>query len=179
MTDHQPLVAMFGPNKPTPAIAANRFSMGSVSSTIQLHHRVPQDVGTIPCWCPQSTASRWRSRFRQRRKHRRRGHRLYHWNTEFASGTNRHGYVAESVFSRSNFDEGHAIHERRLAREKDGNDPAEKFRKIADSLGVCYGCLLYGARVVIPTKLRRQVLDLLRECYFGIQRMKQLARTAV
>ena len=26
MTDHQPLVAMFGPNKPTPALAANRLS---------------------------------------------------------------------------------------------------------------------------------------------------------
>ena len=63
--------------------------------------------------------------------------------------------------------------------KKDGDDPAEKFRKIADSLSVCHGCLLYGARVVIPTKLRRQVLDLLHECHFGIQRIKQLARTAV
>jgi len=63
--------------------------------------------------------------------------------------------------------------------EKDGDDPAEKFRKIGDSLSVCHGCLLYGARVVIPTKLRRPVLDLLHECHFGIQRMKQLARTAV
>ena len=63
--------------------------------------------------------------------------------------------------------------------KKDGDGPAEKFRKIADSLRACHGCLLYGARVVIPTELRRQVLDLLHECHFGIQRMKQLARTAV
>ena len=62
--------------------------------------------------------------------------------------------------------------------KKDGDDPAGKFRKIADSLSVCHGCLLYGARVVIPAKLCRQVLDLLHECHFGIQRMKQLARTA-
>ena len=33
--------------------------------------------------------------------------------------------------------------------------------------------------MVIPNNLRRQVLDLLHECHFGIQRMKQLARTAV
>ena len=32
---------------------------------------------------------------------------------------------------------------------------------------------------MIPTKLRRQVLDILHECHFGSQRMKQLARTAV
>jgi len=63
--------------------------------------------------------------------------------------------------------------------KKDGDDPAEKFRKIADSLSVCHGCLLYGARVVIPNKLRRQVLDLLHKYNFGIQRMKQLARTVV
>jgi len=29
--------------------------------------------------------------------------------------------------------------------KKDGDDPAEKFRKIADSLSVCHGCLVYGA----------------------------------
>jgi len=56
--------------------------------------------------------------------------------------------------------------------KKYGDDPAEKCRKIVDSLSVCHGCLLYGARVVIPTKLRRQVLDFLHECHFGIQRMK-------
>ena len=63
--------------------------------------------------------------------------------------------------------------------KKDGDDSAAKFRKIAESLSVCHGCLLYGARVVVPAKLRRQVLDLLYECHFGFQRMKQLARTAV
>jgi len=63
--------------------------------------------------------------------------------------------------------------------KKDGDNPAEKFRKTADSLSVCHGCLLYGARVVIPTKLRRQLLDLLHESHFGIQWMKQLTRTAI
>jgi len=119
VTDHQPVVAMFGPNKPTPALGANRLSRWAlISSTIKLHHRVPKDVGTLQCWCPQSTACRWRSQFRQGRKYRRRGHRLYHRNTEFAGEINRLGYVAERVFSKFNFAEGHAFHERRLAREK-------------------------------------------------------------
>ena len=65
------------------------------------------------------------------------------------------------------------------SEKKYGDDPADKFRKITDSLSVCHGCLLYGARVVTPAKLRRQVLDLVHECHFGIQRMKQLARAAV
>jgi len=32
---------------------------------------------------------------------------------------------------------------------------------------------------MIPTRIRRQVLDRLHECHFGIQRSKQLTSTAV
>jgi len=50
VTDHQLLVAMLGPNKPTGALTANRFiSMVPISSTIQLRRRVPQHVGTFQC----------------------------------------------------------------------------------------------------------------------------------
>ena len=62
---------------------------------------------------------------------------------------------------------------------KSRDDPIEAFRKISDSLSSCYDCLLYGTRVVIPSSLRKHVLELLHEGHFGIQRMKQLARTAV
>ena len=55
----------------------------------------------------------------------------------------------------------------------------EKFRKLAESLTSLHGCLLYGTRVVIPLSLQPQVLKIMREGHFGIQRMKQLARTAV
>lgn len=53
------------------------------------------------------------------------------------------------------------------------------FRKISSSLSTEYGCLLHGSRVVIPATLKPQVLDLLHTGHFGMQRMKQLARTAV
>jgi len=59
---------------------------------------------------------------------------------------------------------------------QDSHDPEKLFRETADSLSVCHVFLLCGALVVIPTKL---LLDLLHECHFGIQRMKQLAGTAV
>ena len=54
-----------------------------------------------------------------------------------------------------------------------------RLSKLADSLSNCNGCLLHGARVVIPTSLRQQVLEILHLGHFGMQRMKQLARTAV
>ena len=53
------------------------------------------------------------------------------------------------------------------------------FKTLKDSLSVTNGCLFYGSRLVIPASLQPQVLEILHLGHFGIQRMKQLARTAV
>ena len=55
----------------------------------------------------------------------------------------------------------------------------DDFKKISESLSVENGCLFYGARVVIPSTLKQEVLKILHLGHFGMQRMKQLARTAV
>jgi len=55
----------------------------------------------------------------------------------------------------------------------------QRFRQLADSLAACNGCLLLRNGVVIPSAMHRQVLDYLHQGHFGMQRMKQLARTAV
>lgn len=55
----------------------------------------------------------------------------------------------------------------------------EDFRKIASSLSTLHGCLLNGSRVVVPASLQKQVMDLIHLGHFGMQRMKQLARSAV
>lgn len=65
------------------------------------------------------------------------------------------------------------------ARGESGNEDVEKFRKLENSLTTCNGCLLHGVRVVIPTSLQEAVLGILHLSHLGIQRMKQLARTAV
>ena len=38
-------------------------------------------------------------------------------------------------------------------------------------------CLLWGCRVVIPSSLRKQVLNELHQCHPGVNRMKMLARS--
>ena len=53
------------------------------------------------------------------------------------------------------------------------------FKKVQDSLSTSEGCLFYGERVVIPISLQRQVLEILHLGHFGMQHMKQLARTAI
>ena len=69
----------------------------------------------------------------------------------------------------------------RFAREGwlQNNLNVEKYQKLADSLSTLHGCLLYRTRVVIPSKLRPQVLQLFHEGLFGIKKMKQRAITAV
>ena len=59
------------------------------------------------------------------------------------------------------------------------NDPAQQFRRIYDSLRNCHGCLLYGIKLVIPSTIRQQVLQLLHTSHLGMRRTKQLAKTVV
>ena len=54
-----------------------------------------------------------------------------------------------------------------------------QFKKLDNSLIVEAGVLLFGNRIVIPSKLGPQVLQLLHLGHFGMQRMKQLARSSV
>ena len=61
--------------------------------------------------------------------------------------------------------------------EKDGNLAPFWHRRM--ELAVEQGCLLWGGRTVIPTKLRKQVLEELLEGYLGVVKMKSLARGLV
>ena len=179
VTDHQPLVAMFGPNKATPALAANRLSRWALflrqfNYTIDYHKTSEHSNADVLSRLPVGEDPVFD-----------RDENTDDTDTVCTIELSLQVESTDSGTLRKESSRDPALTKvMRFTREgwpekKDGDDPAEKFRKIADSLSVCHGCLLYGARLVIPNKLRRQVLDLLHECHFGIQRMKQLARTAV
>ena len=61
--------------------------------------------------------------------------------------------------------------------EKNGNLVPFWHRRM--ELAVEQGCLLWGGRTVIPTKLRKQVLEELHEGHLGVVKMKSLARGLV
>ena len=46
-----------------------------------------------------------------------------------------------------------------------------------DELTVFQGCLMWGIRVVIPTKLCSQVLDQIHEGHLGVVKIKSFARS--
>ena len=59
------------------------------------------------------------------------------------------------------------------------SNPDGKFMKMSDLLSTCYGFLLHGSCVVVPTVFRPLVLQILDKGHFGFKRMINLARTYV
>ena len=59
------------------------------------------------------------------------------------------------------------------------SEDLKDFKKLENSLSTENGCLFYGIRVIIPSTLRNHILKLLHLVHFGMQRMKQLARSTV
>ena len=59
--------------------------------------------------------------------------------------------------------------------------PAElqPFESKKNELSLSYGCVLWGNRVVIPERLRREVLKELHDSHPGVSKMKMLARSYV
>ena len=59
------------------------------------------------------------------------------------------------------------------------SDELQNYKKLGASLSSEHGYMFYGLRVVIPASLEENVLQLLHLVHFGMQRMKQLRRSAV
>ena len=59
------------------------------------------------------------------------------------------------------------------------SEELKDFKKLENSLSTENGCVFYGLRVIISSTLRNHILKLLHLGHFGMQRMKQLARSTV
>ena len=59
------------------------------------------------------------------------------------------------------------------------SEELKDFKKLENSLSTENGCVFYGLRVIIPSTLRNHILKLLHLGHFGMQQMKQLARSTV
>ena len=62
--------------------------------------------------------------------------------------------------------------------KSDEGTEMHRLRQVTSSLSIFNGYLIHGSRMLIPVSMRRKVLELLHLGHFGMQRMKQLARTA-
>jgi len=59
------------------------------------------------------------------------------------------------------------------------SDELLHFYQCRENLSILYDCIMYGGRVVIPTKHRKEVIEMLHNNHPGISKMKSLARLFV
>nr|KAG5714223.1 hypothetical protein BaRGS_018440 [Batillaria attramentaria] len=181
VTDHKPLTALFGPKKGTPLLAANRLARWALwlnQFDYTIEYRKTADHGNA------DALSRLPS-----------GDDIDFDREESGEDTDMVCAIRVLSLQVKPFDAN-------ILRQESGKDPViatvmryvregwplkhaeineevRKFQKLSDSLSICHGCLIYGTRVVIPQSLQPKILDLLHIGHFGMERMKQLARTAV
>nr|KAG5690992.1 hypothetical protein BaRGS_007339 [Batillaria attramentaria] len=181
VTDHKPLTALFGPKKGTPLLAANRLARWALwlnQFDYTIEYRKTADHGNA------DALSRLPS-----------GDDIDFDREESGDDTDMVCAIRVLSLQVKPFDAN-------ILRQESGKDPViatvmryvregwplkhaeineevKKFQKLSDSLSICHGCLIYGTRVVIPQSLQPKILDLLHIGHFGMERMKQLARTAV
>ena len=185
MTDHRPLIALFGPTKATPALAANRLARWALMLSqydYSIEYRQTADHGNadvlsrLPAG-PDITFDGEESEADVDTVCTMRVISLQLNPTD------------PGVLAKESAKDPVIANVMRYCREgwptkATSDDQAqdysvEQFRKLSVSLSTLHGCLLHGTRVVVPPSLQPQVLELLHLGHFGIQRMKQLARTAV
>ena len=178
MDHHKPLISMFDPNTATPMQAANRLARWSLmlSQYAVLHdnsieyrstkqHGNANALSRLPVGPDLSlgndvdTVCTIRVINSQLQPHSR---------NQLKNATNREPVLSEVK---------RYVHEG-WPQKIDSTD-VQEFKKYAASLSVTNDCLINGNRVVISEPMQPQILDILHLGHFGMQRMKQLARSAV
>ena len=181
VTDHRPLLAMFGPGKETPSLAANRLCRWALTLSqfdYKIEYRKSSQHGNA------DSLSRLPARDDVQFDAHEKVDDLHvvcsinHINNKLEtvhSGTLQQETLNDPLLStlRKFMKEGwpkkkfHAGSELRV------------FRQHAEQLSIVEGCLMMGERAVIPRSLRQNILNLLHMGHFGMERMKKLARTVV
>ena len=178
VTDHKPLVTLFAPDKGTPAMAANRLARWAL-----LVHQYDYTV-----------------EYRRSKDH---GNADALSRLPFSNDTSFDGEEMEDdvdsvclvrTISRQINPNNPLLVVRETAKDpilaqvmrfvKEGwphafSEELKDFKKLENSLSTENGCVFYGLRVIIPSTLRNHILNLLHLGHFGMQRMKQLARSTV
>jgi len=178
VTDHRPLISMFGPHKETPVLAANRLSRWALMLSqydYEIEYRNTTKHGNADALSRLPAGPDVNFDGEEDEKD---------IDTVcMINSINRQIEPADQNTLRKESSKDPIITEvMRYVKEGWPNQTSESindFKKFKDSLTVIHGCLLYGNRVVIPDSLQQGVLKILHEGHFGMQRMKQLARSAV
>ena len=179
ITDHKPLLALFGPNKGTPALAANRLARWALQLSqydYSIEFRKTEDHGNADALSRLPV-----------------GHDD-NFDEEETDADVDTVCTVKTVSLQINPTDSVSLQKNtakdpvlatvmRYTREgwpvTVDSDALKHYKKLESSLTTANGCLFHGSRLVIPRDLRPNVLEILHMGHFGRQRMKQLARSVV
>ena len=181
VTDHKPLTSIFGPRKGTPLLAANRLArwalwLNQFDYTVEYRKTADHGNADVLSRLPSGDDIDFDREESDEDMDmvcaiKVLSLQLQPVDANILHQESRKDPVLSSVMR--------YVREGWPPKNTETNEEVSKFRKLSDSLSVCHGCLIYGSRVVIPQSLQSKILDLLHLGHFGMERMKQLARTAV
>ena len=185
VTDHKPLEALFGPTKPTPALAANRLARWALMLSqydYKIEYRSTKNhanadvlsrlpVGDDPQFDGEESGEDLDTVCTIKTI----GTQLSPTDPRIMVKETSHDKVLSTVIRYTQ--NGWPPHiDKKQTNTVYG---VENFSKLKDSLHYTNGCLFHGSRLVVPESLQKEILKILHLGHLGIQRMKQLARTAV
>lgn len=172
LTDHKPLVSIFNPAKGVPAMAAARLQrwalfLSAHTYSIEYkgthHHGNADGLSRLPLQAPPPVNTKEPVDM----FHMAQVDPLPVTSEEIARETGR-----DPILSR--------VYDMTLKGWPSKGDPSlPGYSSRRDQLTVHQGCILWGARVVVPPKLRPRVLTVLHEGHLGVVKMKGLARSFV
>ena len=170
ITDHKPLIGLFNPNKPIPEMASGRIQRWSLmlqAYSFELYHRSGKSLGTADALsrlpltqAPESVpvCNEW---------------------INLVNTLDTTPVTAKEISKWSSKDP--VIAQVILFLDCGWPDTVEEELKDyfnrRDELSVQQGCLLWGTRVIIPSKGRELMLKELHQEHIGSTKMKQLARS--
>lgn len=175
LTDHQPLVRIFGPKHEIPVVAQRRLTRWEIrlmEYSFEIEYRNTHEFGNADGLSRLPRMNQVPSSIRSEEE------RIVKTLNLEAVGS---AAVPLEDWSRcSNQDPLLREIQRRLKlRESTCPNVREylPFRHIWDQLSIVDGCVYWEHKLIVPKELQPKILGLLHENHFGVERMKSLARS--
>ena len=180
VTDHKPLVALFGPTKPIPALAANRLARWAFTLSqydYKIEYRKTSNHGNADALSRLPAGA----------------DAVFDREESNADTTlvctinmiNQQIAPPNANALKKETEKDPVLIEVSKATKKgwplvmSKSEAIQPFARVKDDITWANGCLFYGSRVIVPQSLQPDILKILHLGHFGKERMKQLARTAV
>lgn len=167
-TDHKPLVAIFGPQKGVPVMAAGRMQRwANFISGFQYqmdHISSEENVADYPSRCPVESWELWKED----------GTYL-----NFITSGSKLSLDTDALRAATEGDKVLSfVRQQVLLGKKQGlqNDEFQAFARIYEELAVENDIVMRGFRVVVPASLRQVVLEELHTAHLGVNKSKSVAR---